>query len=131
MVESGGLENRFSFTRDGGSNPSSSAEVDRDVGLVTDMYTLFIFRCLRTGNHFLGVTTDLQDATRRLLGGTGPVRLTNPELMHIEQYESLHLAHRRMQQIVSRWQDNACLEIQSCVIPAVKELTSVSAYSRH
>ena len=49
MVECGGLENRFPITRDGGSNPSSSA-----------MYYVYILQSRRDNGYYIGYTADLK-----------------------------------------------------------------------
>ena len=70
-------------------------------------YTIYIFRCLRTGTHHMGVTRDLSEALRKLLEGGRGQRLVNPELLHVEQHEDHERAHRRLQAIRRGWQPDS------------------------
>ena len=66
-------------------------------------YTLYILKCLRTGTHCMGITSDLSARLRMLQeDGNGP-RLLNPELVHVEQHEDHERAHQRLQAIRRRW----------------------------
>ena len=69
-------------------------------------YTLYILRCLRTGNQRMGVTTDLQTLLAGIFAEKGAQRLVHPEIMHLEHLEDQASAHRRLQAIRSRWQNN-------------------------
>ena len=71
--------------------------------------TLYILRCLHTGNHSMGVTTNLQARMNTLLNGHGRNRIRQPEIMHIEHFEDIMTGHRRLQQIRSRWNESAPL----------------------
>ena len=66
-------------------------------------YTLYIFRCLQTGTHCMGVTRDLSDALRELREGGRGQRLMSPELLHVEQHDDSAEAHRRLQAIRRGW----------------------------
>ena len=70
-------------------------------------YTIYIFRCLRTGTHHMGVTRDLSEALRKLREGGRGQRLVNPELLHVEQHEDHERAHRRLQAIRGEWQPDS------------------------
>lgn len=112
--------------RSGGSNPSSSAtcpgmrslsrpsetHVGKSLLLRIRMKcTLYILRCLRTGNQRMGITTDLQTQLGAIFAEKGAQRLVHPEIMHIEQLEDLASGHRRLQAIRARWQNNPELNL--------------------
>ena len=66
-------------------------------------YTVYIFKCLQTGTHSLGVTTDLSASLATLLDGSRCQRLVSPELIHIEQHDDRAQAHRRLREICRQW----------------------------
>ncbi|MCH8327087.1 MAG: hypothetical protein IID15_01010 [Candidatus Marinimicrobia bacterium] len=65
--------------------------------------TLYILKCLRTGNQSMGVTTDLRSRLSDLFSQDSPNRIANPEILHLEHFETIHEGHRRLQSIKSRW----------------------------
>ena len=65
--------------------------------------TLYILKCLRTGNQSMGVTTDLRSRFSDLFSQEGPNRIVHPEILHLEHLETIGEAHRRLQSIQSRW----------------------------
>ena len=70
-------------------------------------YTVYIFKCLSTGTHWMGVTRNL-DRRLQTLREAGPGRrLVNPELLHVEQHDNRDGAHRRLQAIRNGWQPNS------------------------
>ena len=71
--------------------------------------TLYILRCLHTGNHSMGVTTNLQARLNALLREHGRNRISHPEIMHLEHLEDVTTGHRRLQEIRSRWKESAPL----------------------
>lgn len=66
-------------------------------------YTVYIFRCLRTGTHFMGVTPNLRDRFEELRRAGGWRCLAHPELLHVEQFDDLQSAQRRLQAVRLRW----------------------------
>ena len=66
-------------------------------------YTVYIFKCLSTGTHCMGVTRDLRERLQELRQGAGWRPLAHPELLHVEQHDDLEHAHRRLQAIRRRW----------------------------
>ncbi len=66
-------------------------------------YTVYIFKCLQTGTHSLGVTTDLGASLATLLDGSRCQRLVSPELIHVEQHDSPVQAHQRLREICRQW----------------------------
>ena len=70
-------------------------------------YTIYIFKCLQTGTHHIGVTRDLSAALSKLREGGPGQRLVSPELLHVEQHEDQERAHRRLQAIRRGWQPDS------------------------
>ena len=66
-------------------------------------YTVYVFKCLQTGTHSLGVTTDLAASLATLLDGSRCQRLVSPELIHVEQHDSPGRAHQRLREICRQW----------------------------
>ena len=66
-------------------------------------YTVYIFKCLQTGTHSLGVTTDLGASLATLLDGSRCQRLVSPELIHVEQHDNPAQAHQRLREICRQW----------------------------
>ncbi|MEE9465045.1 MAG: hypothetical protein V3W14_05675 [Candidatus Neomarinimicrobiota bacterium] len=66
-------------------------------------YTVYIFKCLHSGTHSLGVTTDLSASLATLLDGSRCQRFVSPELIHVEQHDDPVLAHQRLQEICREW----------------------------
>ena len=66
-------------------------------------HTVYIFRCLLTGTHCVGVTTDLRAAVDYMVSTGSNHRLASPELVHLEQHDSPQEASYRLHQICSQW----------------------------
>ena len=66
-------------------------------------YTVYILKCLRTGTHCMGVTSDLSASLQQLQEDGNGQRLINPELVHVEQHEDPERAHQRLQTIRRHW----------------------------
>ncbi len=66
-------------------------------------HTVYIFKCLQTGTHSLGVTTDLGASLATLLNGSRCQRLVSPELIHVEQHDSRGQAQQRLREICRQW----------------------------
>ncbi|UCD38514.1 MAG: hypothetical protein JSW54_03285 [Fidelibacterota bacterium] len=73
-------------------------------------YTVYIFKCLMTGSHYLGVTHDLRGRFEELRSGGSWKRLTSPELLHAEQHDDLQMAQRRLQTIRRQWRPSYSLD---------------------
>ena len=92
MVECGGLENRFPITRDGGSNPSSSA-----------VYYVYILQSRRDNGYYIGYTADLKQRLKEHNSGkTRSLRHRLPlDLIYVEEFDSKRDAKVREGQIKS------------------------------
>ncbi|MCH7859426.1 MAG: hypothetical protein IID14_06965 [Candidatus Marinimicrobia bacterium] len=94
-------------------------------------YTVYIFKCLHTGNHTMGITTNFRDCLEKFLGAGCRSSLTNLELFHVEQHDDLQVAHRRIQAIRSRWRYHTKSSTFLNIDPLVTPSTEAGSSSLH
>ena len=93
-------------------------------------YTVYVFKCLQSGTLRMGVTHNLGHRLQELQQGTGRRRLIHPELLHVEQYEDLKIAHRRLQAITHQWRRTLRLTNQPSSLYAISS-AGISFRSLH